>query len=145
MRATWRCWLGGVLPEGRPLSRRGDKVPRKSSGSAPAFYTLSIRARGVRLTLELTPLPLRRQVYNARKRGGDVASAYFQRTENIAGVKDMRHQELVRSRLCDSHYPCAHKDASDRRCPTFSTGSASRRLTMCVSALEYLRRGRTVN
>lgn len=70
-----------------------------------------------------------------------MASAYFQRTENIAGVKDMRHQELVRSRLCDSHDPCAHKTASDRRCPTFSTGSGSRRLTTCISALEYLWRG----
>ncbi|POY75469.1 hypothetical protein BMF94_1371 [Rhodotorula taiwanensis] len=34
-------------------------------------------------------------VYNARKRGGDNASQYFARTENIAGVKDMRHQELM--------------------------------------------------
>ncbi|KAI4757778.1 hypothetical protein E4T52_10147 [Aureobasidium sp. EXF-3400] len=29
-------------------------------------------------------------VYNARKRGADRASEYFKRTENIAGVKDMR-------------------------------------------------------
>lgn len=29
-------------------------------------------------------------VYNARKRGSDRASEYFKRTENIAGVKDMR-------------------------------------------------------
>lgn len=35
------------------------------------------------------------QVYNARKRGGDNATQYFARTENIAGVKDMRHQELM--------------------------------------------------
>lgn len=36
-------------------------------------------------------------VYNARKRqeGGDRASTYFQRTENIAGVKDMRFQALM--------------------------------------------------
>ncbi|GAA5985679.1 hypothetical protein JCM10908_007066 [Rhodotorula pacifica] len=34
-------------------------------------------------------------VYNARKRGGDNATQYFARTENIAGVKDMRHQELM--------------------------------------------------
>lgn len=36
-------------------------------------------------------------VYNARKRqaGGDRASTYFQRTENIAGVKDMRFQSLM--------------------------------------------------
>lgn len=31
-------------------------------------------------------------VYNARKRGGDSAAMYFQRTESIAGVKDMRFQ-----------------------------------------------------
>lgn len=36
-------------------------------------------------------------VYNARKRqeGGDRASAYFARTECIAGVQDMRFQELM--------------------------------------------------
>lgn len=34
-------------------------------------------------------------VYNARKRGADRASEYFQRTENIAGVKDMRFQALM--------------------------------------------------
>ncbi|KAI9139144.1 GTP cyclohydrolase N terminal-domain-containing protein [Paraphysoderma sedebokerense] len=34
-------------------------------------------------------------VYNARKRGGDLASAYFQRTENVAGVKDARFQALM--------------------------------------------------
>ncbi|KAL2050758.1 hypothetical protein ABVK25_008996 [Lepraria finkii] len=34
-------------------------------------------------------------VYNARKRGADRASEYFQRTENIAGVKDMRFQVLM--------------------------------------------------
>ncbi|OZG70756.1 hypothetical protein BTA51_24565 [Hahella sp. CCB-MM4] len=36
-------------------------------------------------------------VYNARKRqvGGDRASAYFQRTECIAGVEDMRFQPLM--------------------------------------------------
>jgi GTP cyclohydrolase II len=36
-------------------------------------------------------------VYNARKRGegGDLASNYFRRTENIAGVKDMRFQALM--------------------------------------------------
>ncbi|KAI9208445.1 GTP cyclohydrolase N terminal-domain-containing protein [Polychytrium aggregatum] len=36
-------------------------------------------------------------VYNARKRaeGGDTAAAYFQRTENIAGVKDMRFQATM--------------------------------------------------
>ncbi|KAK4699440.1 hypothetical protein P7C70_g6819, partial [Phenoliferia sp. Uapishka_3] len=34
-------------------------------------------------------------VYNARKRGGDNAAQYFQRTELIAGVKDMRFQALM--------------------------------------------------
>ncbi|ROT40899.1 putative GTP cyclohydrolase II [Sodiomyces alkalinus F11] len=34
-------------------------------------------------------------VYNARKRGEDRASDYFRRTENIAGVKDMRFQALM--------------------------------------------------
>ncbi|OOF92827.1 hypothetical protein ASPCADRAFT_517648 [Aspergillus carbonarius ITEM 5010] len=34
-------------------------------------------------------------VYNARKRGGDTADKYFTRTENIAGVKDMRFQALM--------------------------------------------------
>ncbi|KAH8149928.1 uncharacterized protein LAJ45_06080 [Morchella importuna] len=34
-------------------------------------------------------------VYNARKRGVDKASDYFMRTENIAGVKDMRFQALM--------------------------------------------------
>ncbi len=36
-------------------------------------------------------------VYNARKRqqGGDRASAYFERTECVAGVADMRFQELM--------------------------------------------------
>lgn len=34
-------------------------------------------------------------VYNARKRGADRASEYFARTENIAGVKDLRFQALM--------------------------------------------------
>ncbi len=36
-------------------------------------------------------------VYNARKRqkGGDTASQYFERTECVAGVQDMRFQELM--------------------------------------------------
>ncbi|ORY76247.1 GTP cyclohydrolase N terminal-domain-containing protein [Leucosporidium creatinivorum] len=34
-------------------------------------------------------------VYNARKRGGDNAADYFRRTEDIAGVKDMRFQALM--------------------------------------------------
>ncbi|THU97361.1 hypothetical protein K435DRAFT_778100 [Dendrothele bispora CBS 962.96] len=34
-------------------------------------------------------------VYNLRKRAGDSADKYFQSTEIIAGVKDMRHQALM--------------------------------------------------
>lgn len=36
-------------------------------------------------------------VYNARKRqvGGDSADKYFERTECVAGVQDMRFQELM--------------------------------------------------
>ena len=34
-------------------------------------------------------------VYNARKRGSDLASEYYKRTENIVGVKDMRFQCLM--------------------------------------------------
>ncbi|KAE8556983.1 hypothetical protein EYB25_001689 [Talaromyces marneffei] len=34
-------------------------------------------------------------VYNARKRGGDTADKYFERTENVAGVRDMRFQALM--------------------------------------------------
>ena len=36
-------------------------------------------------------------VYNARKRqeGGDAASAYFERTECVAGVQDARFQQLM--------------------------------------------------
>jgi GTP cyclohydrolase II len=36
-------------------------------------------------------------VYNARKRaaGGDRAESYFERTECVAGVQDMRFQELM--------------------------------------------------
>jgi GTP cyclohydrolase II len=34
-------------------------------------------------------------VYNARKRGGDAATAYFERTECVAGVQDARFQQLM--------------------------------------------------
>jgi GTP cyclohydrolase II len=34
-------------------------------------------------------------VYNARKRQGDAAAGYFERTECVAGVTDMRFQELM--------------------------------------------------
>ncbi|KAK7757270.1 Uracil-regulated protein 1 [Diatrype stigma] len=39
--------------------------------------------------------PIPAVVYNARKRGEDRASDYFKRTENVAGVKDMRFQALM--------------------------------------------------
>lgn len=38
-------------------------------------------------------------VYNARKRGGDTADKYFARTENIAGVRDVRLLPSCPSRL----------------------------------------------
>ncbi len=40
-------------------------------------------------------------VYNARKRqsGGDTADAYFERTECVAGVQDVRFQELMSDTL----------------------------------------------
>ncbi len=40
-------------------------------------------------------------VYNARKRqaGGDTAAAYFERTECVAGVQDVRFQELMSDAL----------------------------------------------
>jgi len=40
---------------------------------------------------------IRDSVYNARKRqpGGDRADTYFHRTECVAGVQDMRFQELM--------------------------------------------------
>ncbi|KAI9662006.1 MAG: putative GTP cyclohydrolase [Alyxoria varia] len=53
-------------------------------------------------------------VYNARKRGSDKASEYFKRTENIAGVKDMRFQALMpdvsepHEHLYDSWTPHLH-------------------------------------
>ena len=34
-------------------------------------------------------------VYNARKRGGDSAASYFLRTECVAGVQDVRFQDLM--------------------------------------------------
>lgn len=43
-------------------------------------------------------------VYNARKRGEDRASEYFKRTENIAGVKDMRFQALMPDVSCPASY-----------------------------------------
>ncbi|KAK8101558.1 hypothetical protein PG999_011932 [Apiospora kogelbergensis] len=61
--------------EGRALGEV-TKVSLLSSKPAPALAPISV-------------------VYNARKRGEDRASDYFKRTENIAGVKDMRFQALM--------------------------------------------------
>ena len=47
------------------------------------------------LSDHLSDLLIQYLVYNARKRGADRASEYFKRTENIAGVKDMRFQALM--------------------------------------------------
>ena len=83
-------------------------------------------------------------VYNARKRGSDKASEYFKRTENIAGVKDMRFQALMpdvsdpRTNTRPLHAIHTFKpwkfvgaaliNTSSHR---FYTGSASRRSTGC--------------
>ncbi len=63
-------------------------------------------------------------VYNARKRqaGGDRAEAYFQRTECVAGVADMRFQQLMPDVLhwlgIDPHRPAGvdepHEACADR-------------------------------
>lgn len=54
------------------------------------FFALIVRKEG-RALGEVTKY----LVYNARKRGGDSAEKYFARTENVAGVKDMRFQALM--------------------------------------------------
>lgn len=41
-------------------------------------------------------------VYNARKRGGDTADKYFQRTENVAGVKDVSFSACPASNCANS-------------------------------------------
>ncbi|KPM34387.1 Uracil-regulated protein 1 [Neonectria ditissima] len=60
----------------------------QNGGSGVVIY---FRKEG-RALGEVTKYPV---VYNARKRGEDRASDYFKRTENIAGVKDMRFQALM--------------------------------------------------
>ena len=52
-------------------------------------------------------------VYNARTRGEDRASEYFKRTENIAGVKDMRFQALMPDVSLHS-YPILQGSAGSR-------------------------------
>ncbi|KDN48193.1 hypothetical protein K437DRAFT_255616 [Tilletiaria anomala UBC 951] len=51
------------------------------------------------------------QVYNARKRGNDTASEYFNRTSRIAGVKDSRMQPLMSDILV---WLCGTKRKLDR-------------------------------
>lgn len=67
-------------------------------------------------------------VYNARKRGEDRASEYFKRTENIAGVKDMRFQALMPD---VSPHPYSGIQRTKLTIHRSSTGSASPRLTGC--------------
>ena len=73
-------------------------------------------------------------VYNARKRGEDRASEYFKRTENIAGVKDMRFQAL----MPDVSQPQTLSGAGQVSIPRLTyvycrscTGSVLRRLIGC--------------
>ncbi|RDA83419.1 hypothetical protein CP532_4983 [Ophiocordyceps camponoti-leonardi (nom. inval.)] len=60
------------------------------------YYCTNHLPRLVKLALCKLSLLIRDSVvYNARKRGADRASDYFTRTENIAGIKDMRFQALM--------------------------------------------------
>ncbi|PFH55855.1 hypothetical protein XA68_17512 [Ophiocordyceps unilateralis] len=64
----------------------------QNGGSGVVIY---FRKEG-RALGEVTKLTISQYlVYNARKRGADRASDYFTRTENIAGIKDMRFQALM--------------------------------------------------
>ncbi|KAH7166277.1 GTP cyclohydrolase N terminal-domain-containing protein [Dactylonectria macrodidyma] len=63
----------------------------QNGGSGVVIY---FRKEG-RALGEVTKIDTEAVVYNARKRGADRASDYFKRTENIAGVKDMRFQALM--------------------------------------------------
>ncbi|KAK3378182.1 GTP cyclohydrolase N terminal-domain-containing protein [Podospora didyma] len=63
----------------------------QNGGSGVVIY---FRKEG-RALGEVTKVRLQILVYNARKRGEDRASDYFKRTEEIAGVKDMRFQALM--------------------------------------------------
>lgn len=89
VRSARRCRSRRLLPQGRPFARRSDEVPRESSRTLPPQPARHVADACMRGSGSYD------QVYNARKRGGDNATQYFARTENIAGVKDMRHQELM--------------------------------------------------
>src|SRR5262249_28112762 len=64
------------------------KTAQKGGAGVIVYYRKEGRALG-----EVTKF----LVYNARKRqeGGDTAANYFYRTECVAGVQDMRFQELM--------------------------------------------------
>jgi GTP cyclohydrolase II len=66
----------------------GVKTAQRGGAGAIVYYRKEGRALG-----EVTKF----LVYNARKRqqGGDSAATYFHRTECVAGVQDMRFQELM--------------------------------------------------
>ncbi|XWW96649.1 hypothetical protein V2A60_004626 [Cordyceps javanica] len=91
---------GGSYPE---LITRGDiKVFLPPIGGLTVYCfgdPSKMSDESVRLSLrihdEVRLLESTELVYNARKRGADRASDYFTRTENIAGVKDMRFQALM--------------------------------------------------
>lgn len=76
----------------RPYLVHGIEVCVQTAQSGGAGVIVYCRKEG-RALGEVTKF----LVYNARKRqsGGDRADAYFQRTECVAGVQDMRFQELM--------------------------------------------------
>ncbi|KAF9921292.1 hypothetical protein FBU30_008706 [Linnemannia zychae] len=77
---------GGMYPE--LITRQDIKVFLPPIGGTTVY--IFVRKEG-RALGEVTKY----LVYNARKREGDLASKYFERTENVAGVKDMRFQGLM--------------------------------------------------
>lgn len=76
----------------RPYLVHGIEVALKSAQAGGAGVIIYARKEG-RALGEVTKF----LVYNARKRqeGGDRADTYFTRTECVAGVQDMRFQELM--------------------------------------------------
>ncbi|MEO0541150.1 MAG: GTP cyclohydrolase II [Cyanobacteria bacterium P01_A01_bin.105] len=76
----------------RPYLVHGIEMALKTAQSGGAGVIVYARKEG-RALGEVTKF----LVYNARKRqvGGDRADAYFSRTECVAGVQDMRFQELM--------------------------------------------------
>ncbi len=82
------AWGAGVATERGPVvATLRNLGGRNAIGTHAGAYSL-YRALG-----EVTKF----LVYNARKRqeGGDTAETYFQRTKCVAGVSDMRFQELM--------------------------------------------------